>query len=228
MFLLAFVFPISVKTLTVRKEVFVVTHPHVTCGRLAVGLLVRIGKHLSQFLVRHVSQLCQVHEVKVDLQGRHAAQRFCREGSGNRTVRIKPSDSVSSRRFFFEEKKKKTDYRQKTWLINSKRTSSFFGCSRWVFRFGRFTTYLHSVEAVLKPCLLQVVLLLPTAECGNATPASFKTTGREGRNEGSWFFAFIFLLGVRHLLLCSPSSCVAAAGSTLPCVAPHTSEAAFH
>lgn len=84
MFLPAFVFSVSVKTLMVKKKgSFFVSQPKVTCGRLAVGLLVRISKDLSQFLVGHVSQLRQIHEVKVDLQGRHAAQRFCR-GNGER------------------------------------------------------------------------------------------------------------------------------------------------
>lgn len=89
MFLLAFVFPhlhnFCENSLTVRQSgSLFVNQPSVTCGRLAVGLLIRISKNLSQFLVRHVSQLCQIHEVKVDLQRRHATQRFCRKGRESR------------------------------------------------------------------------------------------------------------------------------------------------
>lgn len=46
-----------------------------TCGRVAGQVLViRVGEDLGQLLVGHVSQLGEVQEVEVHLQGRDAAQ----------------------------------------------------------------------------------------------------------------------------------------------------------
>lgn len=49
-----------------------------TCTGFIVVFLIRVDKNFSQFLVWHVSELSQIQEVKVHLQRRHAAQRFCR------------------------------------------------------------------------------------------------------------------------------------------------------
>ncbi len=57
-----------------------------TCRGLVVVLLIRVSKNFSQFLVRHVSQLGQIQEVKVHLQRRHATQWFYEAERENRGI----------------------------------------------------------------------------------------------------------------------------------------------
>lgn len=76
--LLPFIFVVIVKT---YGFIFVAG---LTCWGLVVVLLIRVSKNFSQFLVRHVSQLSQIQEVKVHLQRRYTTQWFYEAERKNR------------------------------------------------------------------------------------------------------------------------------------------------
>lgn len=65
------------KSLSFTSFLCVYCSTGLTCWGLSVVFLIRISEDFGQFLVRHVCQLSQVQQVKVDLQRRHTAQRFC-------------------------------------------------------------------------------------------------------------------------------------------------------
>lgn len=77
-------FPIFLLFLFIMKTYAFTFFAGLTCWGLVVVLLIRVSKNFSQFLVRHVSQLSQIQEVKVHLQGRHTTQWFYEAERGNR------------------------------------------------------------------------------------------------------------------------------------------------
>ena len=63
---------------------FIVNKACLTCWGLVVVLLIRVSENFSQLLVRHVSQLSQIQEVKVHLQRRNTTQWFYEAERENR------------------------------------------------------------------------------------------------------------------------------------------------